>query len=133
MVHLYFFCYLKCSQEQNGNIFTCSVRTVQNRTFFGAERSVLTEHLDLMFPRTLNSLQINLRILHFPLNLKGLITYLIGTLRKNPSNIVPSVCLSVFFSKKFNHTYANKLPYLTDHFPLFLSPRLMVSFSLLNP
>ena len=34
MVCLYFFCYLKCSQEQNGNIFTCSVRTVQNRTIF---------------------------------------------------------------------------------------------------
>ena len=53
MVCLYLFCYFKCSQEQKGNIFTCSVRTVQNRTFFGAERSVLTEHLDPMFPRTL--------------------------------------------------------------------------------
>ena len=131
---MYIFCCLKNVPRNKIGTFL-NVLSEQNSTehFFGGERSVLTEHLDLMFPRTLNSLQINLRILHFPLNLKGLITYLIGTLRKNPSNIVPSVCLSVFFSKKFNHTYANKLPYLTDHYPLFLSPRLMVSFSLLNP
>ena len=31
----------------------CQNRTVQN-IFFGAERSVLTEHLDPMFPRTLH-------------------------------------------------------------------------------
>ena len=58
MVGLYYFCHLKCFQEQNGNIFTCSVRIqyLQNRTFFGAERSVLIELLDPLFPRTLRQI-----------------------------------------------------------------------------
>ena len=40
----------KCSQEKNGKIF--NVLSEQNITehFFGVERSVLTEHLDPVFP-----------------------------------------------------------------------------------
>ena len=52
---MYIFCCLKNVPRNKIGTFL-NVLSEQNSTehFFGGERSVLTEHLDLMFPRTLS-------------------------------------------------------------------------------